>query len=218
MHNKIFKIFMVGYSPNYANWFPFDYEITKDASIANVAWWIGGSDVATWLYGEKEGKFTGVSQESSKYELKCWEYFKDKPTFKIGSCKGLQNLSVYSGCKLVQHSKHPYYHNVKTKDGLKLNAISLHHQQVILDEKITGLKEGKDYSLVAWAEKLSPFHLNGENKDYKFPENYKEPEIVTFKNIWATQSHPEAMDINSPFVKYCQKTLIEKMKEDGFID
>ena len=208
------KIFMVGNDPGYTRWIPFDFDITKRESEATIAFWIGGMDVSGWIYGEKEGQFTYSNNEISKYELDMWNYFKDKNVFKIGCCKGSQNLGCFNGSKMIQHSQHPHYHKVKTKDGLTLDCISTHHQQILLDEKITGLKEGIDYELISWAERLSPFHLNGEDKDYNFPPDYKEPEITWFgkTNSFLIQSHPELMDFRSPFVKYCQDVLSEKIK------
>jgi len=208
---------MVAGSNGYARWFPFPYEIVNDINKAEIIWWEGGADIATWLYGEKEGRHTYSIESSSKQELAAWKFSKDKNIFKIGTCKGCQNLSVYHGAKMVQHMQHPGYHLIETKDGFQLSAISLHHQQVILDEKYTGLKAGKDYDLVGWTRKLSRFHLNGEDRDYGFSDDYKEPEIITFKNTWGVQSHPEMMASNSSFVAYCQKSLADKMKQDGFI-
>ena len=212
-----FKIYMVNGDNSYASWFPFPYEITKDISRAQIIWWEGGADVNPAEYGEKVGSYTGVDYSSSLLERKAWDYSKNKPIFKIGTCKGSQNLITFNGGKMVQHSGHPFYHDVITNDGLTLNAISTHHQQGLVDEKITGLKEGKDYELIAWTNKLSKFHLNGNNVDYEFPDTYREPEITWFPKSfsWAVQSHPENMEIDSPFVKYCQKKLVEKMKESG---
>jgi len=216
---KKYKIFMVGNAPYYASWFPFPYQITHDLTEANVAWWVGGADVAPWIYGEKEGSNTYVDYPLSDYEVKAWKSLVNKKVLKIGTCKGAQNLSCFNGSKMVQHSTHPMYHQVHTFDGRALTAISTHHQQVLLDEKITGLKNGIDYELLGWAKKLSPFHLNGNDKDYKFPLDYKEPEVVWWPKTmaFAVQSHPEGMDSESDFVKFCQDNLVQKMKESGTI-
>lgn len=216
---KKFKIFMVGYSPSYVNWFPFPYEITVKPQEANVAWWVGGADIdVNTITGEKEGSHTYVDYHSSKNEIAAWNYFKDrKDVFKGGTCKGLQNLACFNGAKMVQHSIHPGRHEVFCKNGKSYFSNSLHHQQIILDEKITGLKENEDYELIGWTKKLSPFHLNGKDEDYEFPENYKEPEIAYFSKTkcWGVQGHPEMMGTSSDYVKFCQQILIEKLKESG---
>lgn len=210
---------MVGGSDGYARWFPFAYEITREKSKANVCWWEGGADIAPWLYKEKVGSYTSYYERSSKEELAAWEYFKDKNVLKIGTCKGLQNLTVFNGGHMVQHVSHPHSHELITNDGLIIRSNSLHHQQTIVDEKYTGLKAGVDYELMAWTPKLSNVHLNGDDVDYNFPADYKEPEMTWFPKTksWGVQGHPEMAPPNSDFVKYCQKRLVEKMKESKFI-
>lgn len=209
------KIFMVGYSPNYASWFPFPATITNNPEDATVAWWVGGADIAPWLYGEKEGDNTYVDYQASEYEFQMWNFFKQKPNvLKVGTCKGAQNLACYNGAKMAQHMIHPHVHPVLMKDGSVVNSNSLHHQQIIVDEKITGLKDGIDYDLLGWTQKLSPFHLNGDNEDYNFGADYKEPEILWFEKTkcFGVQAHPEMMNHKHPFVKYCQFLLGEKIK------
>lgn len=207
---------MVGGANGYSCWFPFDYRITRNLDEADVVWWEGGCDVNPAIYGEKKGSHTYFSPQGSASEFSVWNVVKNRRVFKIGTCKGLQNLSCYNGAKMVQHSSHPSWHGViLEKEGKELECISLHHQQVILDEKLTGLKKDKDYELIAHTGKLSPFHLNGDDKDYKFDENYKEPEIVYFPKTmsWGVQSHPEMMPDNSDFVKYCQQSVGERVKK-----
>lgn len=209
-----YNIFMVGGCPSYANWFPFDYKITENPEKADVAWWIGGCDVDPALYGETPGGRTFYSPQDSKYEKEMWDFFKDRDVFKIGTCKGHQNLAVFNGAKMVQHSNHPFYHLVTTNDGCKLHCISLHHQQVILDEKLTGLKDGTDYELVGWTTKLSPYHLGENDQNYNFAPDYKEPEIIWIDKTkcFLVQSHPEIMDLNSNFVRYCQNFVAKKLE------
>ena len=207
------KIFMVNGDFNYASWMPFDCSFTNDKSEASIAIWEGGADVSPWVYGQKSGSFTNFNDSSSKLELEAWNYFKDKDVLKIGVCKGSQNLGCYNGAILAQHSIHPYYHKIKTIDEHKFDCVSTHHQQIILDENLTGLKEEIDYSLIGWGEKLSPFHLDENDKDYNFGPNYKEPEITWFKKTRSlcVQSHPEMMGNNTPFVKYLQGFLITQI-------
>lgn len=216
-----FKIYMVGGQYGYAKWFPLPFEFTENLAEATAVWFEGGADVDTTLYGEKQGSHTHINAYDSAQELAAWNYFKNKKNvLKLGTCKGFQNLSVFQGSKMVQDMHHPYMHVIKTNDGKTLYSNSLHHQEVIVDEKITGLKEGKDYELIGHTDgKLSPFHLNGDDKDYKFPNDYKEPEILWWPktNSFLVQGHPEHLDNNTIFVKYLQFKLIEKMKLSEFI-
>ena len=214
---KTYKIFMVGYSPNYACWFPKPFVITQDPNKADIAWWIGGADIdCQAITGEKVGSHTYIDESSSRNEIAAWDFFKNKQNvFKVGTCKGHQNLACFNGAKIIQHSRHPGHHAVLTRENKELECISLHHQQILVDQKITGLKQDIDYELIAWTEKLSNFHLNGNDEDYNFPLDYKEPEIIWFPktNCLGVQSHPEMMDGKTPFVKYCQDILSEKLKE-----
>ena len=214
-----YKIFMVGNSRNYAKWFPLPFEFTNKKEEADIAWWIGGADVNPSIYNEKRGPRVYVDEEASRYELSMWNYFKDrKNVLKIGVCKGSQNLAAFNGGKVVQHMRHPSHHYLLTKEGLvKENLIeevvSTHHNQMIVDEKVTGLKENEDYELVAWTDRLSPFHLNGEDNDYQFPADYREPEIVFFPKTksLAIQTHPEMHDSKDEIVKVCQRLVVEKL-------
>lgn len=211
---KKYKIFMVGNSRGYASWFPLPFEFTNNPEKADIAWWIGGADVDPAIYGEKTGSRTYVDKNASEYELEMWNYFGNKNNvLKIGVCKGSQNLCCFNGGKMVQHSTHPNYHCISTNDGQILSCISTHHQQGLLLQEFTGLKENLDYELIAWAENLSPFHLNGKDQYFNFPKDYREPEIFWFPGTKSLcfQSHPEMMKINDPFVKYCQKLVLEKL-------
>lgn len=209
---------MVNGSDGYSSWFPLPYSLTDKPEESNIFWFEGGCDIAPWLYKEKAGSQTYFSEQGSKHELNCYNIAKKVNAFCIGTCKGFQNLAVYHGATMAQHMRHPHSHLVVTNTGEKILFNSMHHQNPIVDERITGLKEDKDYELIGWSTKLSPYHLNGDDQDYAFGPDYKEPEIMSFKNCWGAQAHPEMAPINSPFVKFCQKSLLKTMKRDGFID
>ncbi len=217
--NYKFKIYMVGGFAGYANWFPFpeDAIITGNPEEANIAWWIGGADLDPKLYNDKEGKHSYVSVHTSREYKSAWDFFKKRNVFKIGTCLGHQALCCFSfdKVKLVQDMQHPGFHSVITRDGTELGSNSLHHQQVILHEPLTGLKEGKDYELLSYCNKLSPYHLNGDDQDYEFPDDYKEPEAVWIPETksFCVQNHPEMMGRDTPLVRYYQDVLIEKLKD-----
>lgn len=206
---------MVGNAPGYASWFPLPYELTYDKNDPeiSVVWFIGGADVNPIHYNEKRGPRVYVDEEMSRYEFSMWNHFKDKNVLKIGVCKGSQSLCAFNGGKVVQHMRHPGYHNIITNNNLEIECVSTHHNQMIVDEKVTELKENVDYELIAWADKLSLFHLNGEDKDYDFPADYKEPEIVFFNKTrsLAIQTHPEMHDIHDEIVGFCQKLVTQKL-------
>ena len=187
---KINKIYVVGGSNGYANWLlDMGMMLTKEPTNADIALFTGGADLGPELYGEKEGSRTYCHRERDKEELYYYNYFLKLGTPMLGICRGGQLFTIMEGGKLVQYSTHNYSHSVTTKDGEKYNINSMHHQQFLLDGC-------NDYELIAWAENLSPFHLNGEDVDYNFPEDYKEPEVVYFhtSKALAIQCHPECID------------------------
>lgn len=180
------KVFALGWGDS--RWLDEDFEDVKTADEAELIILPGGADINPKLYGEKPGFRTSFYQLVDDRQVSVYETYKDKVKF-FGICRGLQLLAALAGQKLVQHISHPSSHVIQTHDGLTLYTNSLHHQQVYLCNG----KEGEDYKLLAWAPRLSRTHLNGEDVDYKFPSDYKEPEVVVFPKInsMGIQGHPE---------------------------
>lgn len=216
------KIYMVAGSDGYASWFPLPYQITRDYKEADTIIFEGGPDLSPWSYGEKKGSHTYADDALTRTYLKAWDYFKDKKVLKIGTCLGHQALCCFNfpgKAKLIQHINHPSRHPVITKEGKELESNSCHHQMALLDERYTGLKEGADYELISHSNKTSSFHLNGEDEDYAFPDDYKEVEAVWIDKTlsFCSQNHLEWMPSNAPLVKYSQELLVEKMKQHNLL-
>lgn len=198
------KIYISDGATYYASWLK-GFRVTHNRDEAAFMMFTGGVDVDPSLYGEKRGYYT--NQPDSRREAvdgDNWGYALNKGLPMIGVCRGSQFLCVKNGGKLVQHSAHDYRHIIKTSCGLTLPTNSTHHQQA----QITGV-DPKKYELLAWAENLSPFHLNGDNNEYGFGKDYKEPEIIYWKetNSIGFQMHPESMDADSESVIYFQSLL-----------
>lgn len=213
------KIYIVGGNRylDYINWIlPLGYSVTKDLNESDLVFFAGGDDVSPKLYGEVTSYHVYSNNQRDKEEIEIFYASGNKP--KIGVCRGGQFLTVMNGYKLVQHMSHPGSHLITTIDGDKIQATSSHHNQFLLQEN--GIILPSPYSLIAWAEKLSPMHLNGENKDYNFPDNYKEPEIVYCNGIeygrgkcLLFQMHPEWLPLDHPTVKYCQNLLLDMLND-----
>jgi len=177
---------------------------TNDIESANAIFFTGGSDIQTSRYNEKRGKYISDNPERDEYEFDLFNKSK-KNQLKIGVCRGGQHLTVANGFRLVQHMKHPGYHDVHTFDNKTILASSTHHNQFLLNPN--NLIEPSKFTLLGWTNKLSPYHLNGENKDYNFPQDYKEPEIVLYesekfgKSI-SIQMHPEFFEFEHDTNKY----------------
>lgn len=149
----------------------------------------GGGDVNPALYAEPTGKYTFFNHNTDAAQISIYKRALKEGKAMVGICRGLQLLHVMAGGKLVQDIQHNSQHGLITYEGEEYITNSLHHQQVMFD----GLKEGVDYKLLAWAKNPSPFHTAGSGKDYCFPKDYKDPEVVYYPKINAIgiQGHPE---------------------------
>jgi putative glutamine amidotransferase len=188
------KLFVVGGDIGYANWIqPIGFQITSDATKANAFLFTGGEDVNPALYNEPVGRHTYYSYRDA-HEITMFNYAKERNLPMFGTCRGLQFLTVMSGGKLVQDVSHPGFHPFHTNTGETLPINSLHHQMALVDPNYTNLKED-DYELIGWTDRLSHSHLNGNDQDYQFPSNFKEPEVVFFPKTksWGVQGHPEML-------------------------
>jgi len=183
------KLYVVGGNVGYANWLQdMGMELCYNRNEANIALFTGGADWQPHLYGEKVGRYTSSYPQRDSMELLAYEYFLGKGIPMIGTCRGGQLFTFKAGGRLVQDSSHPHHHPMITSDGEKMQINSLHHQQFLL--------EGcSSHILLGWSERLSPYHLDGNNIDYNFPADYKEPELVYFKETkcLAIQCHPEML-------------------------
>jgi len=180
------KTFAIGYGD--ADWLTRDENfIASSIEDAELVIFPGGADINPELYGEQVGSFTHFYTHMDERQLSYYRPYIGKKKF-FGICRGLQLLTAMAGGKLVQHSNHPYFHRITTYDGKILGTNSLHHQQAYLLDM-----PEKDYRLLAWAENLSPTHLDGTDSEYPLEETYKEPEVVYYPNIGAMgiQGHPE---------------------------
>lgn len=212
------KIYSVGGYGGYLNWLlDMGIERVYDIKEANIVFFAGGSDISPSLYAENLGHSTSPNRSRDVAEVKAFRQSKDK--FKIGVCRGLQLLTALSGYKLTQHVNHPWSHSLFTEDGKELITNSLHHQMAnLIPSKKTGIVA--KYKLIAWSNNISRVHLNGEDKDYNFPSDYKEPEIVAFdNNSWGIQGHPEMMMGTSTYkeiINYCQNSVSQLLNKKLF--
>ncbi len=215
MKNK--KVFLVGGEnyEGYISWLkPLGYEITNNLKLTSLLFFCGGEDISCDRYNEKTGSMIHSNSTRDNYEFDIFEKSKDIP--KASACRGGQLLTVANGYRIIQHMSHPSYHDIQTYEGYKITGSSSHHNQFYLNPN--GLSPASKFKLIAWCNKLSPIHLDGNDEDYQFPDDYKEPEIVAYQskthgNSLAIQMHPEYFPLNHPTVKYCQD-LLGKFLED----
>lgn len=198
------------YYSGYISWLePLGFKLTNNISESDAVFFAGGEDICPSIYNDACGQLTNYNWHRDNEELAVFRASKNK--LKIGVCRGGQLLTALNGYKLVQHVHHPYMHDVHTIEGDEIPANSLHHQQFLLQPN--QILKTSNYKLMAWTNRLSPIHLNGEDEDYNFAPDYKEPEIVVYESAEhgksiAIQAHPEALHNKHRFVKYCQKIVI----------
>lgn len=201
-------VFCTNHSSGYASWLaPLGIKNTSDIGQADILLITGGVDVNPDLYNQNHGLYTNMPDvKRDEEEVGYFKQFVEQGKPILGVCRGSQLLCVVNGGELVQDSQHPYYHAVYTNEGRIAPVISTHHQQALL-------RRVEHCELIAWTKKLSPYHLGEDNKDYGFPDDYKEPEVVFYPQTrsLAIQSHPEMMPIGCEWVKFCQQLVTEKL-------
>ncbi len=196
----------------YANWMQATGFVSK-IEEADFVIGLGGSDVGCKYYNQPDSGLLGSNEycDSKEYPDFTKAIKLGKPI--VGICKGAQWGAALAGGAIFQDVRHPWHHKITTHDGKKLIVNSLHHNL----QDVSNLKENEDYKLLAWAENLSPHHLNGWRQDM---ECEKEPEIVFYPKIklLGYQFHPEMMFRNenkdyNETIAYC-RDLLNKFLDD----
>lgn len=208
------KVFIPWGSGDYASWIP-NVSLVQDIYESDLVLFTGGEDVNPDLYGQKLGNRTHINKTRDELEREAFDIALKFNLKMLGVCRGSQFLCVGAGGELVQHMSHPSYHEIETWTGEKdIRIVSTHHQM-----QFPYRMPSSSYRVIAWANKLSDTYLNGDNaeityqgKMLKFIDKFAEPEIVYYTDCdaLAIQSHPEMMNISSPFVVYCRQ-LVEKL-------
>lgn len=171
----------------YSNWLE-KTGLTNDIEKADLCLGVGGSDVCSKYYNQPDSGRLSVSERTDAIEYEDYSQAIKLGKKIVGTCKSLQWGAALAGGAIFQDIRHPSYHKVRTFDGQYLFMNSLHHNMADLSK----LKENKDYKLLAWAENLSPYHVDGWEKNI---ECEKEPEVVFFPkiNFLGFQNHNEML-------------------------
>lgn len=201
------------------NWIvPLGFEQTQNIDQADVVVFGGGKDIDPGFYGEKVGARTDSPSNRDKKEKEDFDYVqrlrKEGKNVKIvGVCRGLQLICALSGGRLIQDvSNHCGNHFMSTFDKQKIPVNSIHHQMIYP----YNLEKDK-YKILGWStNNLSSRYLNGKDKSMWLPTNFKELEVVLFKDTAALgyQLHPEMLFSRKnaewgPTVKWCQDIFLD---------
>ncbi len=176
---------------------------------AIVVW--GGEDISSSYYGEKPNKANqnskGIPSDRDVREYKAMVYARANNIPIIGVCRGAQLLCAFAGGKLVQHvTGHHNNHFVATTDGRDLYTSSCHHQMMYP-------WTAPEYEILAWSKKNESTTYEGVDQQREDMKKRCEPEVVYFPRVngLAIQGHPEWMEADSPFVKYCNDLVRKRL-------
>lgn len=182
------KIFVVGHGSSYANWM--EGKLVDDMRDADLIVFTGGEDVSPVVYNDVTGEHTMCNITRDTHETRMFRKAKKLGIPMIGICRGSQLLCALSGGKLVQHQQNKQFvHDIFTREGRTYPITSTHHQA----QYPYNLSKD-EYTLLAWTEGLSEFHLNGEGKEIS-DKPFKEVEICFYPKTkcLCIQGHPEMM-------------------------
>lgn len=170
----------------------------------------GGTDVNSALYNEPKSYFSDTPDFwRDAFEYKLFKRAKNEGIAMFGICRGAQFLCVMNGGSLIQHvTGHTSSHWITTEKELRYHVPSTHHQM---------MAPKGNFDLLAWSsEEISEVYIGGDNKTSREklkPVHYREPEIVFWPETkcLSVQSHPEYLEKNDSFVKYCCTLIQEKL-------
>lgn len=201
------KIFCSNNQNSYARWLGIPSGNLYDADIFLLT---GGEDISPSYYNQRQGVTVWSNRKRDEEEMFLLNHAIKLKKKIVGTCRGMQMLTVYMGGSLIQDINHPFHHLVKLDNGNTVLTNSLHHQ---LCNPLSIRK--KQYELIAWSENLTPYMFNGRNqniikKDYGRILSAREPEAIIFPKIRAlgVQGHPEMMQEDDEYVQF----LLQKVE------
>jgi gamma-glutamyl-gamma-aminobutyrate hydrolase PuuD len=206
------KVYSYGYPIDH--WI--DGRVVKAKTIkeADVVIMPGGADVHPSIYREPVGLYTSADRNYDERDIRVYKEAVGRGIPIVGICRGHQMLSALNGARLIQDLNHPGGHKVTTYTGEVFSVNSLHHQAVFPFNL-----PPDHYRLLAWANNLSPHHLDGENKEIA-EGPIKEVEAIYFpmSRAFGVQGHPEWANSHPRFVEWCNEMLIRVLDGDTFND
>ena len=184
----------------------FGYEQTADIKQAHMVVFTGGSDINPALYGQKPHRTTWWHEDRDKLEVETFHRTRELGLPMFGICRGAQLICALNGGSLWQHTNHHDSHPCFNTDGeFMFTVSSLHHQMCRPNQD--------NCNNIGFAKNLSSVFVDEETEiDGHLPFG-SEPELMYHHNINAlcVQGHPEFMESQAPFVKWCDKFIKEKM-------
>ena len=190
---------------------------TVKGNDALLLW--GGEDIHPSFYGERAHPMNECkSTEPSNRDMIEWHLIREAREYgipMIGVCRGAQMLCAFAGGRLIQHvTNHMHAHEIKTHDGLSMNASANHHQMME--------PTGTEYELLAWRECVANTRYEGVDQLTGVPKLLQhgdfidginegcDPEVLWFPDVrgMAIQPHPEWMDKKQEFPKWIVEQVL----------
>jgi hypothetical protein len=191
-----------------------------DQGLYDVVVFCGGEDINPDLYGDITHHTThpGYARDSVEVAIynRCthrdkYRYKRYGGAVKVGICRGAQLLCAMNGGRLIQDVRgHTSSHSMSYRlspdeeflSGMRVS--SLHHQMMY------PWSSDKEFEILAYAEpRLSNNHYKVGDDSNLTPECELEVIRFPYTRSICHQGHPEFMDINSPYVRYFQQTVID---------
>lgn len=178
-------------------------ELKNDGAL--VLW--GGSDISPSLYNQ-EVVHANAQKKPSERDIIEAELFKQAVKLGmpiIGICRGAQLACALSGGTVYQHIERGHHntHKVETKDGHVFYTSSCHHQALNTKDL-----PQEDFEVLAWDfNRVTRVFTDKDSDEIVIPE------VVHFKKArtFAIQGHPEWMNPDDPFVKWCNMQMKERI-------
>lgn len=214
LNKSVKKVFVVGYSKNYANFID-NFKLVDNIEEADIVIFTGGEDVCPSLYNEEALKTTYYNIDRDMAEKAVFEKCTDKQLV-IGICRGSQFLCVMNGGKLIQDvSGHAigHTHEIKSFYTDAVYSITSTHHQMQYPYNLNP----NDYDLLYTSDILSSYYFGGgiDEREVCF---HGEPEIVLYHKsslpkCLAIQGHPEYMRKDAPVIAMLNELIDNLLSE-----
>jgi gamma-glutamyl-gamma-aminobutyrate hydrolase PuuD len=179
----------------------------------------GGTDIDPRFYQEIRGSWTDLPDEMrDRHEFALFHRAQRKGASIIGICRGAQLCCVAADGKLIQHvaGHRTNSHMVALQpcgyipsEFMLLKAAADHHQLMF-----PHVLPADRWTLLGWPYpgNIATRYFDQFNMQIKMPGDFREPEIIWFRKekALAIQPHPEWMNADDGFPRYCQH-LVKKL-------
>jgi gamma-glutamyl-gamma-aminobutyrate hydrolase PuuD len=204
-----FKVFIVGYSPNYAKMFTEEgWYVVSDIKDADCVVFPGGPDIDPRMYGEAPHPLTRFVENVDDREL---AILSGVDQLCVGICRGAQLLNVMAGGSLWQHvDGHNNGHHAMRilETDRQIEVSSSHHQM---------MRPGQGAAVLAVSEESTYREgVTTAGVETWFRGDQKDPEVVYYEEekFLCYQPTPQKFDKNH----FCRRYFFELLEKYAGVD